>query len=81
MIIYKDFSLRKRLETTPKQNTYAQDNFGKKSMRGKQKEEPEEKEHVPKLQCLEVDLDNPLTREEWNNFIAVIEETQGLGWF
>ena len=33
------------------------------------------------MQALEVDVVDPLTREEWNNFIAVVEETQGLGWF
>ena len=36
---------------------------------------------MPQLQCLEIDINEPLSREEWNNFIAVIEETQGLGWF
>lgn len=36
---------------------------------------------MPQLQCLEVDINEPLSREEWNNFIAVVEETQGLGWF
>ena len=33
------------------------------------------------MQCLEVDITNPLSREEWNNFVNVLEETQGLGWF
>ena len=33
------------------------------------------------MQCLEVDLEEPLSSEEWNNFIAVVQETQGLGWF
>ena len=30
---------------------------------------------MPQLQCLEVDINEPLSREEWNNFIAVVEET------
>ena len=44
-------------------------------------EQKGEAEHEPNLQCLEIDIEEPLTREEWNNFIAAIEETQGLGWF
>ena len=54
-----------------------------KARQAEQEEEQEEKEKEPeaKLQCLEVDIEDPLSREEWNNFIAVIEETKGLGWF
>lgn len=81
VIVYRDFSLRKRLETTPKTN-YIQEHKPKKStIKQKQEEEKGDPEHEPKLQCLEIDIEEPLTREEWNNFIAVVEETQGLGWF
>ena len=46
-----------------------------------EKAKEEEKEKEPNMQCLEVDLEEPLSSEEWNNFIAVVQETQGLGWF
>jgi len=33
------------------------------------------------LPCLEVDITEPLAKAEWTNWLKVIEETQGLGWF
>ena len=45
----------------------------------RKEEEPPEKE--PALQCLEVDITEPLTTDEWANFHKVIEETEGMGWF
>lgn len=75
VIVYRDFSLRKRLETTPKPAV----ELGRKK-KGK-KEKDEEKPHEPSLQCLEIDVAAPLSHEEWTNFVEVIEETQGLGWF
>lgn len=82
VIIYRDFSLRKRIETMPKSN-YTTENLAKKKRGGpiKKEEEKVEPEHQPSLQCLEVDITNPLSREEWNNLVNVLEETQGLGWF
>ena len=82
VIVYRDFSLRKRIETTPKTN-YVTDSLNKKKRGGpiKKEEEKVEVEHQPNLQCLEVDITAPLTREEWNNLVNVLEETQGLGWF
>ena len=56
----------------------------KKKRGGPIKKEDDQKaapEHEPNLQCLEVDITSPLTREEWNNLVCVLEETQGLGWF
>jgi hypothetical protein len=32
------------------------------------------------LQCLEVNLDEPLATSEWVNIAQVINETQGIGW-
>ena len=52
-----------------------------KSNKKKEGEDAKEKEPEVKLQCLEVDLENPLSREEWNNMIKVVEASQGLGWF
>ena len=82
MIVYRDFSLRKRIETTIKQGGLT-DMMGKKKRGGpiKKEEEKAQPEHQPNLQCLEIDITGPLTREEWNNFVCVLEETQGLGWF
>ena len=37
-----------------------------------EKAKEEEKEKEPNMQCLEVDLEEPLSSEEWNNFIAVV---------
>ena len=47
--------------------------------RDERKEEEPEKE--PSLQCLEIDITEPLTSDEWTNFHKVINETEGLGWF
>ena len=33
------------------------------------------------MDCLEVDITEPLNKTEWTNLCKVIEETQGLGWF
>ena len=33
------------------------------------------------MQCLEIDISIPLTNDEWNNLLEVVDETQGLGWF
>ena len=47
--------------------------------RDAQAEETPEKE--ANLQCLEVDITEPLSTDEWTNFHKVIESTEGLGWF
>ena len=82
LIIYRDFSLRKRIETTQRGN-YATDSLAKKKRGGpiKKEEEKGEPEHQPNLQCLDIDITKPLTPEEWNNTISVLDETKGLGWF
>ena len=33
-----------------------------------------------RLQCLEVDIENPLSTIDWTNFSMVINEVKGLGW-
>ena len=90
VILLRDYSLRKRIETTPKSN-YVVDNLAKKTKAplksskdrkdDEEKEAEKEKEPMPNMQCLEVDIEDPLSRDEWNNFIAVVNETEGLGWF
>lgn len=79
VIIYRDYSLRKRIETALKANA-VDAMAARKKMKSKRDKE-DEKPHEPKMQCLEVDITEPLTTEEWQNFIEVIDETQGLGWF
>ena len=76
-ITYRDYSLRKRIENSGGGMTE-----GRKTMRSKDAEDqPKHIEPEAKLQCLDIDLENPLSREEWNNFVQVVEATQGLGWF
>ena len=77
VIVYRDYSLRKRIETTETRS--GPPSSKKKIGRGTSKEET--KEEDPKLQCLEVDIVTPLNNDEWNNFLEVIDETKGLGWF
>jgi ssDNA-binding Zn-finger/Zn-ribbon topoisomerase 1 len=86
IIVYRDYSLRKRVETTPK-TSYVEDalksNLNKKKSKANREsmEEKKEAEPVPNLQCLEIDINEPLSGEEWNNFTEVILETQAIGWF
>lgn len=74
VMIYRDYSLRKRIETSVKTKN-ADSAFGRKNKSA----EPEIPE--PNMQCLEVDICEPLSRDEWVNFTKVVLETQGLGWF
>ena len=80
IIVYRDYSLRKRVETTPKTN-FVPDNLSNKKKSKDVREEKKEVEHVPSLQCLEIDINDPLSGEEWDNLIEVVTETQAIGWF
>ena len=62
-IIYRDYSLRKRLETTQKPEM---ESFGKKVKYSKESQKADEVE--AKLQCLEIDNENPLSTVEWKTF-------------
>ena len=79
MIVCRDYSLRKRLETTPSTKSAP---IGKKknNLLGREKDADQEPEE-PKLQCLQVDITDPLSKDEWQNFLEVINATNGLGWF
>jgi len=46
-----------------------------------EEEKEKEKGPEPNLDCLEVDITEPLSKAEWTNLAKVIEETQGFGWF
>ena len=34
-----------------------------------------------KLQCLEIDLTEPLCMTEWQNMAEVVNQTNGIAWF
>ena len=72
-IIYRDYSLRKRLPTSEKTNLSVVEQLNKK----KKKSEND----LQKLQSLEIDYDAPLSGAEWGNLAEVINEVKGLGWF
>ena len=56
------------------------ESFGKgKAKYAKESQKAEEPDS--KLQCLEIDNENPLSQIEWKMFGQVIDEVQGLGWF
>jgi|TARA_B110000305_G_C19394664_1_gene616791 hypothetical protein len=40
----------------------------------------EEDAEKTKLQCLEIDLESPLSTIDWGNFSMVLSEIQGMGW-
>ena len=62
-IIYRDYSLRKRLETQQKPDL---ESFGKKVKYAKESSKGDEVD--AKLQCLEIDNENPLSSVEWKTF-------------
>ena len=70
-IIYKDYSLRKRMATEPKPPRITA--YQKKKMMDDDQEKT-------KLQCLEIDLETPLSTIDWQNFSTVINEIKGMGW-
>ncbi|CDW89049.1 UNKNOWN [Stylonychia lemnae] len=70
LVIFRDYSLRKRLPTKPKPK--------KLSSYQQKKLETEDKESS-KLSCLEIDLRQPLSSIDWKNFAQVLNEVQGLG--
>lgn len=73
LIVYRDYSLRKRLCTKEK---VREDFFTRK-----EKGESNEDVTLSKLQCLEIDNDSPLAMVEWKNLAEVVNEVQGLAWF
>ena len=80
-IMYRDYSLRKRLETSIKApETRMADQISKLKNKDDKKSK-KEKNVEQKLQCLEVDITNPLSETEWTCFAEVISEVKGLGWF
>lgn len=70
LIVYRDYSLRKRIPTEEK-----------KASSLSKKKQPKEAEVEARLQCLEIDNDNPLSVVEWRNLSTVLKEIRGIGWF
>ena len=70
-MIYRDYSLRKRNSTTPLPKTMSA--VQKKKMM-------EDDETKTRLQCLEVDIAQPLSSIDWNNLITIITEVSAMGW-
>lgn len=70
LIVYRDYSLRKRIPTEEKKATTLS-----------KKKKTQELEVDAKLQCLEIDNENPLSPVEWRNIATVIKEIRGISWF
>ena len=68
VILYRDYSLRKRIETSQIKPSTSTGGGKKRVILGKKAEAEKEPEKLPKLQCLEIDLLEPLSHEEWQNF-------------
>lgn len=82
IIMYRDYSLRKRLETSIKAPESKVDKLiAKTRQEDKKKDKKDKSQYDQKLQCLEIDICNPLAEIEWKNFAEVIDEVEGLGWF
>lgn len=71
-IVFRDYSLRKRLPCKPKPELTA----GEK-LKEKKKKETE----ISKLQCLEIALDEPLCSIEWVHVAEVLNSVNGMCWF
>ena len=78
-IVYRDYSLRKRIESTQNKETTTKKKL--KKLTSKKGADEEKKALEPKLQCLDVDLCAPLCEVEWRNWCEVISEVEGMGWF
>lgn len=66
MIVYRDYSLRKRIPTEER----------KKSSKKSTKTESD-----ARLQCLEIDNNEPLSAKEWESMSFVLSEAKGIAWF
>lgn len=82
-IVYREYSLCKRLQMAPPQSKSLGNKKTRKPMmrRGETPPPEVEEEKEAKLQSFEVDILEPLAKEEWINFVKTIDSTKGLGWF
>ena len=77
LIVYKDFSLRKRIKTPASKDPKSQQ-VTKESLRKQEDDEALKAKHTS-LQSLIIDNRNPLSPADWNSFAKIITEVQGLG--
>ena len=81
-IVYREYSLCKRLGQ-PVESKNLGGNIKRKPLlrRGEVEDALPEVEKLAKLQSFEVNILEPLSKEEWINFVKTIDATKGLGWF
>lgn len=72
-IVYRDYSLRKRLKSEPKTKTLVSSAVAKK----KAMEEDAEK---TKVQCLDINLAEPLSTLDWHHMAAITKEIGAMAW-
>lgn len=72
MIVYRDYSLRKRLPNREKPQISAAE-----KLKDKKKKESE----VSKIHSLEIDISEPLCNAEWFQIAEVLNYVRGLAWF
>lgn len=73
MIVYRDYSLRKRLPN--------RDRFQNPSDKLKAGDKKKKDQEVSKLQCLEIAIEDPICNVEWVNIAEIINHVKGLCWF
>lgn len=73
LIVYRDYSLMKRLPTSEKTSMSVVEQLNKK----KKKNEWE----MQRLQALEIDYETIMSGFEWANLAEVINGVSGLAWF
>jgi hypothetical protein len=92
LIIYKDFSLRKRIEhkedltesvpsnPAPSAKSKPSSTLPSKAEAAK-KMMDDHKSNTTQLNCLEIDGRTPLSKADWGAFSQIINEVKGLGFF
>lgn len=70
-LLYKDFSLKKRMKT----KIYSQ-----KQLLERKKKMDEDNLVISKLNCLEIDVKEPLSTADWENMSLIVSEINALAW-
>lgn len=74
VLVYKDYSLMKRLETSER-------GFDMQKMTAFEKKKfMEDDQAITRLHCLETQNSTLLSTADWAAFAAILVEVQGLGW-
>ena len=72
-IVYRDYSLRKRMKAELKTKNIVSSAMAKK----KQLEEDSEK---TKIQCLDINVAEPLSTIDWHHMSEIIKEISAMSW-